>query len=61
MWDVVKDNRGFVLGVVVPVLLILRFPPLIPWALRLVLGGSQVLLLLLIRTNNVASGTMTLR
>ena len=56
MWDVVKDNRGFVLGVVMPVLLVLRYPPLIPWALRLILGGSQVLLLLLIRTNNVAAG-----
>ena len=33
VWDVVKDNRGFVFGVVVPVLLILRFPPLIPWVL----------------------------
>ncbi len=51
----VNANKGFIFGVVMPLVLLLRYPPLIPWALRLLLAGSQAFLLVLIRTQNLST------
>jgi curved DNA-binding protein CbpA len=55
VWDVAWTNKGFVFGVVMPALLLLRYPPLIPWALRIVFSGSQVLLVILLRSGNIST------
>jgi DnaJ domain len=60
VWRVTKVNKGIVFGVILPLLVLFRYPPLIPWALRLVLGGSQLILLLLIRSGNVGTAVRLL-
>jgi hypothetical protein len=39
---VIKANKGVVFGVVLPLIVILRYPPLIPIALRMVFGELYI-------------------
>ena len=53
VWAVAVAHRGLLLGVLAPAVLLLRFPAAAPAALRLALGGGQLLLLALARTGNL--------
>ena len=50
---VVKDNKGVILGFILPVALIFRFPALVLLVGRLALAASQVLLVGLLRQGNL--------
>ncbi|OQS05509.1 hypothetical protein THRCLA_02376 [Thraustotheca clavata] len=44
VWQVVKERKGIVFGVVMPIALFIRFPAIIPWIGRgLVLGGEVLI------------------
>ena len=48
-----RAHRGLLLGVLLPSLLILRFPAAAPAALRLALAGGQLVLVALARSGNL--------
>lgn len=53
LFDVAKDHKGIIFGVVVPTLVFLRYPPLVFTALRLLYGGAQAALAGLVYTGNL--------
>lgn len=53
VWRIIKDNKGVILGFVLPVALIFRFPALVLLVGRLALAASQVLLVGLLRQGNL--------
>lgn len=50
---VVNANKGLILGIVLPIVLTLRFPLLIGWALRASFAAGQVLFVALLRSGNL--------
>lgn len=53
VWEVLKTHKGLVFGVVVPLALIFRFPALVIMAGRMILAGSQLVLLVLLRNGQL--------
>ena len=57
VWEAVKANKGFLLGVVLPVAVLFRFPVLIVVALRAATAVLPVIVLHLVRTGNAEIAT----
>lgn len=53
VWDVVKYNRGIILGIVVPSIVILRFPFLFGLVARFAFAGSNIILAGLLRSGQL--------
>ena len=49
VWEITKNNKGIVLGVILPIALIFRFPWLIITVGRVLLAASQIILFSLLR------------
>ena len=49
VWEITKNNKGVVLGVILPIALIFRFPWLIITVGRVLLAASQIILFSLLR------------
>lgn len=51
-YEVIRDNRGLILGIIVPVALVLRFPLLVTGAFRVLFGLSQLIIVAVIRSGH---------
>jgi hypothetical protein len=57
VWDSVKANKGFLLGVLLPVAVVFRFPVLMAIALRAATTALPMIIVYLVRTGNAEVAT----
>ncbi len=55
LWDVAKDYKFLIMGVVVPTVVFLRYPPAVFVVMRVIWAAANVALVGLLRTGNIQS------